>query len=199
MQWKKTVAASLVACAVVLTGCSSTTTISPSGKAPVFESRTDQTVTIDPANLDQELENQVGPLLAATGGRDRVIVVSYTLTPSGDTLQRIMDYVMASAGRTDVIKVERDFLAHAGVSITVRDVKQSNYPWYSTQAVSDNYGHATSRNLAQQAANPNDLDHPQEIGDPNPQAALGAVDRYQRGSVRPFGNVSMEAGGGKSQ
>lgn len=199
MQWKKTLAASLAACALVLGGCSSTTTISPSGKAPVFESRTDQTVTIDPTNFDQELQNQVGPLLSATAGTDRVIVVSYTLAPGGDSLQRVLDYVMASAGSSDVIKVERDFIAHSGVSITVRDVKQANYPWYSTQAVSDNYGHATARNLNQQAANPLDLERPQTIGDPNPQAAVGAVDRYQRGSVRPFGNVSMEAGGGKSQ
>ena len=83
--------------------------------------------------------------------------------------------------------------------LTVRDPKVSAYRWWNAQAVSDNFAHATARNLAQQAAVPSDLETPRVLGDPNPQAAIGAVDRYQRGSVRPFGDVSLEAGGGKSK
>lgn len=191
--------ASVVASVMLVAGCSSTTTISPAGKQPVFQVKGDQTVTVDTATLGKDLEQQVAPLLSSTAGLDRVLVISYTMNPGDAVVQQVIDYVSLRAGPTDVIKVERDFLAHPGISVTVRDVKQSAYHWYSTQAVSDNFGHATARNLAQQAADPRDLEGQQQLDAPNPQAAVGAVERYQRGSVRPFGDVSLEAGGGKSK
>ena len=195
-QWKVMLTASLGA--VILAGCTSTTSV-PSGKMPVLVSRYDQTVTIDWQDLHSGLASQVGPLLAASAGADRLVVISYTLSPAEAALEEVLSYVLAHTGPTDVVKVKRDVLAHRGVSVTIRDVKQSSYSWYHTQAVSDNYAHATTRNLQQQAANPQDLSQSRSLEAPNPQAAVGAVDRYQRGAVRPFGNVSMEAGGGKSQ
>ena len=110
----------------------------------------------------------------------------------------MLDFIKMRTAPGDVVKVERDFIAHLGLAVTVRDPKVSAYRWWNAQAVSDNFAHATARNLAQQAAVPSDLETPRALGNPNPQAAIGAVDRYQRGAVRPFGEVSLEAGGGKS-
>ena len=128
-----------------------------------------------------------------------MIVVSYSLAPSDETLRSVLDFIKMRTAPGDIVKVERDFIAHLGLAVTVRDPKVSVYRWWNAQAVSDNFAHATARNLAQQAAEPSDLETPRALGDPNPQAAIGAVDRYQRGSVRPFGDVSLEAGGGKSK
>ena len=176
----------LLGAAALLSACTSVTTTVPSGRAPAFEARADQVVVIDPADVAAELHTQVEPLLAETAGRDRVIVVSYSLAPSDETLRSVLDFIKMRTAPGDVVKVERDFIAHLGLAVTVRDPKVSAY-------------HATARNLAQQAAEPSDLEMPRALGDPNPQAAIGAVDRYQRGSVRPFGDVSLEAGGGKSK
>ena len=128
-----------------------------------------------------------------------------TTVPSGRApafearADQVLDFIKMRTAPGDIVKVERDFIAHLGLAVTVRDPKVSAYRWWNAQAVSDNFAHATARNLAQQAAEPSDLETPRALGDPNPQAAIGAVDRYQRGSVRPFGDVSLEAGGGKSK
>lgn len=71
----------LLGAAALLSACTSVTTTVPSGRAPAFEARADQVVVIDPADVAAELHTQVEPLLAETAGRDRVIVVSYSLAP----------------------------------------------------------------------------------------------------------------------
>lgn len=180
-----------------LTACTSTTTIAPSGGSISYEARGGQTVTISTDHLDQALETYVKPLLAEAGGENRVIVVSYTLAPDPEKLDRIIRFVEANLNAGDQFRIERDFIYHEGVAFTIEDVKASGYKWYSAQATSSNYGRATAANLAQQAANPGDLTNPRTLDSPNPQAAVGAVDRYQRGEVRPLGEISLEAGGGK--
>lgn len=67
--------------------------------------------------------------------------------------------------------------------------------WYDAKIASKQFGTATGENLRQQAANEQDLSHPRQLGAPNPQAAVGAVQRYQQGAVRALGEVSLEAGG----
>lgn len=191
-------ALTLLGASALLSACTGVTTTLPSGRAPAFEARTEQAVVIDPANTPDELVHQVGPLLTETAGRDRVIVVSYSLAPDEAALTSILDFIRAHAAPGDQIKVERDFIAHLGVAVTVLDPKQTGWRWWNTQAVSNNYGRATARNLAQQAADPADLEKPRTLDPQNPQSAVGAVDRYQRGSVKPLGEVSLEAGGGKS-
>lgn len=73
-----------------------------------------------------------------------------------------------------------------------------DYRWYNSEANRSTFGVAMAKNLAQQAADPKDLVEPRELGAPNPQAAVGAVLRYQQGAVRAYGDVSLEAGGGKN-
>lgn len=72
-----------------------------------------------------------------------------------------------------------------------------NY-WFSDSAVSKNFAKSTNANMASQAANPNDLVKPEELGAPNPMAASGAVERYQKGEVRKLGKNSAQAGGSSS-
>lgn len=150
----------LLGAAALLSACTSVTTTVPSGRAPAFEARADQVVVIDPANVAAELHTQVEPLLAETAGRDRVIVVSYSLAPSDETLRSVLDFIKMRTAPGDIVKVERDFIAHLGLAVTVRDPKVSAYRWWNAQAVSDNFAHATARNLAQQAAEPSDLETP---------------------------------------
>lgn len=189
-----TAAAAALLC---LTACTSTTTIVPGMNSPSFEARGDQIVTISTDHLDASLETYLRPLLEETKGRNRVIVVSYTLAPEPEELERILSFVDQHLAPGDQVKVERDFIYHEGVAFTVRDVKTEAYSWYSAQGTSSNYGRATMENLAAQAARPSDLTNPRTLESPNPQAAVGAVDRYQRGEVRPLGEISLEAGGSK--
>ena len=113
----------LLGAAALLSACTSVTTTVPSGRAPAFEARADQVVVIDPADVAAELHTQVEPLLAETAGRDRVIVVSYSLAPSDETLRSVLDFIKMRTAPGDIVKVERDFIAHLGLAVTVRDPK----------------------------------------------------------------------------
>ena len=134
----------LLGAAALLSACTSVTTTVPSGRAPAFEARADQVVVIDPADVAAELHTQVEPLLAETAGRDRVIVVSYSLAPGDETLRSVLDFIKMRTAPGDVVKVERDFIAHLGLAVTVRDPKVSAYRWWNAQAVSDNFSAGSS-------------------------------------------------------
>lgn len=128
-----------------------------------------------------------------------MIVVSYSLAPSDETLRSVLDFIKMRTAPGDIVKVERDFIAHLGLAVTVR-----RSPKFRLTAGGMHRRYRTTSLTPQPAtcsaaAEPSDLETPRALGDPNPQAAIGAVDRYQRGSVRPFGDVSLEAGGGKSK
>lgn len=62
-------------------------------------------------------------------------------------------------------------------------------------AMDENFAKATNFNLAQCVHNAKRLDDPAEIGPANSQAAVGPVDRYQRGSVR---DIENDLGGASS-
>ena len=66
--------------------------------------------------------------------------------------------------------------------------------WFSRDPVSPVYGAAMELNLAKQLARTRDLDKPHATGDPNPLAAVGAVERYQKGESRGLGDQSVEVG-----
>ena len=118
----------LLGAAALLSACTSVTTTVPSGRAPAFEARADQVVVIDPADVAAELHTQVEPLLAETAGRDRVIVVSYSLAPSDETLRSVLDFIKMRTAPGDIVKVERDFIAHLGLAVTVRDRRVFLFP-----------------------------------------------------------------------
>ena len=61
-------------------------------------------------------------------------------------------------------------------------------------AMDGEFSKATSFNLAQQVNNPERLTKPAEIGLPNSQAAVGAVERYQKGDIRDVDNDLGEVG-----
>ena len=61
-------------------------------------------------------------------------------------------------------------------------------------AMDGEFSKATSFNLAQQVNNPERLTKPAEIGLPNNQAAVGAVERYQKGEVRDVDNDLGDVG-----
>ena len=93
----------LLGAAALLSACTSVTTTVPSGRAPAFEARADQVVVIDPADVAAELHTQVEPLLAETAGRDRVIVVSYSLAPGDETLRSVLDFIKMRTAPGDVV------------------------------------------------------------------------------------------------
>lgn len=69
--------------------------------------------------------------------------------------------------------------------------------WFSSSQSSTQFARATQSNLARQAAEPADLTEPRKLGPANAQAQVGAVQRYQQGAVRGFGDVSLDVGGGQ--
>lgn len=86
-----------------------------------------------------------------------------------------------------------------GVDVRIAADKPDVYrTWYDTRHTDDDFGSAMAVGLAQQAHNPVDLVRPRELDAPNPQAAVGAVERYQKGMVRPLSDTSLEAGGSQS-
>lgn len=69
--------------------------------------------------------------------------------------------------------------------------------WFSASAVNSQFGVSTEANVAAQAHRPQDLVTPSALGSPNPVATAGAVERYQKGSVRALKGMSIEAGSSK--
>ena len=70
--------------------------------------------------------------------------------------------------------------------------------WFSSLAVHPSFALATNWNLGAQVIDQRELSQPRRLGGPNPMAAVGAVDRYQKGQVRALPETSLEAGGGES-
>lgn len=69
--------------------------------------------------------------------------------------------------------------------------------WFSASAVNSQFGASTEANVAAQAHRPQDLVNPSVLDAPNPIATSGAVERYQKGSVRALKGMSIEAGSSK--
>ena len=72
-------------------------------------------------------------------------------------------------------------------------IDEANGPY---TAMDEEFSRATSFNLAHAINNPKHLTEPEEIGSPNSQAVVGAVDRYQRGEVRDVDNDLGSASSG---
>ena len=70
--------------------------------------------------------------------------------------------------------------------------------WFSSLAVHPSFALATNWNLGAQVIDQRELSQPRRLGGPNPMAAVGAVDRYQKGQVRALPETSLVAGGGES-
>lgn len=70
--------------------------------------------------------------------------------------------------------------------------------WFSSAAVSPDFGSATHYNLYAAAADKSHLDKPAAIGGQNPMAAIGPVERYQSGQVRELRDVSISPGSSSS-
>jgi hypothetical protein len=66
--------------------------------------------------------------------------------------------------------------------------------WFTGAAVHPDFGQATNHNLAVQMVDKERLDRPLRLGRVNPMAAVGAVERYQKGEVRALGDQNLEAG-----
>ncbi|MDR2366732.1 MAG: hypothetical protein LBF58_01260 [Deltaproteobacteria bacterium] len=67
--------------------------------------------------------------------------------------------------------------------------------WFDTRVVHPAFGMATNWNLGAQVVDQRELGNSRALGRPNPMAAVGAVDRYQKGQVRALPETSLEAGG----
>ncbi len=85
---------------------------------------------------------------------------------------------------------------HQPLTADAEDTMNPSYRWYQTAAFTPENGSAVETAIRQQVADKADLTKARELGAPNPQAAVGAVQRYQQGAVRGFGDRSLEAGGG---
>jgi hypothetical protein len=70
--------------------------------------------------------------------------------------------------------------------------------WFSSKTVHHSFAASTNNNLGSQLVNETELAKPRALGPVNPMAAVGAVERYQKGQVRALSEVSVEVGGGNS-
>jgi type IV pilus biogenesis protein CpaD/CtpE len=96
---------------------------------------------------------------------------------------------VGEAGHSELIVqsyvLKPQFLAEAG---PVDDY------WLTRKAIHPSFGMATNYNLSRQVANSDELERPRKLGSPNPMASVGAVERYQKGEVRPLSDQTLEAG-----
>jgi type IV pilus biogenesis protein CpaD/CtpE len=68
--------------------------------------------------------------------------------------------------------------------------------WLSAKIVHPSFAVSTNNNVGSQLVNPAEQASPRSLGPVNPMAAVGAVDRYQKGQVRALPEVSVDVGGG---
>jgi type IV pilus biogenesis protein CpaD/CtpE len=80
-----------------------------------------------------------------------------------------------------------------GLRVAKADYHELDDFWLSSASVHPDFGAATNYNLGVQAADPERLFQPAALGRPNPMAAVGAVERYQKGQIRALGDQSLEA------
>lgn len=90
---------------------------------------------------------------------------------------------------------------YLGVTFTVQRLVQARVwesfwdpYWFNRNAVDPEFGRAMEANLGRQYVEKRQLDVPESLSDPNPVAAVGAVDRYQGGKVRGLSDQSVEVG-----
>jgi hypothetical protein len=68
--------------------------------------------------------------------------------------------------------------------------------WFNTKVLSPFFALATNSNLGAQIVRQDEITKPRKLGPVNPMAAVGAVDRYQKGQVRALPDVEVSVGGG---
>jgi hypothetical protein len=68
--------------------------------------------------------------------------------------------------------------------------------WLSAKLVHPSFAIATNNNLGLQIVRQDEITKPRPLGQPNPMAAVGAVDRYQKGQVRALPEMEITVGGG---
>jgi hypothetical protein len=67
--------------------------------------------------------------------------------------------------------------------------------WLSGRLVHPSFAIATNNNLGLQIVRQDEIIKPRPLGAPNPMAAVGAVDRYQKGQVRALADIDTTVGG----
>ena len=78
--------------------------------------------------------------------------------------------------------------------IPTEDVTDDAANWYANLASSTQNGYSVNHNLAAQIAEPCDLVSPKRLGAPNPMAATGAVESYQKGEVTALTDQKVSVG-----
>lgn len=198
-----------VGAAMLLSGCSTVfdtvTNFAPDGSVgteKLYDLR--QNVQFDAADeltFDEALV-RFAPVLSAYRG---TIPVRMTVVSNKELTSSQKTTVLSAAKhiRLEALRIsfESAGLFSHNKFVTVRfapdkpDVYRS---WYESQYADSDFGSSIATGLAQQADNPRDLMQPRQLDAPNPQAAVGAVERYQKGQVRPLAETSLEAGGSTS-
>ena len=204
-KWQSTAVLLVISTLVLgVSACSSTknrVTVIPSGSSYYEVDLKDisHKVVLRDKNFDvKEAESSLKPVLLSFPKNVPAIVRVYFKDDiSADTKFNINDYLLAFLPKGTKISFEKTLYVNNLVFV-INDVKQEDNNWYTSRAVNQNYALSTNYNLNSQAADPKDLIKPKELGAPNPQAVVGAVDRYQTGSVRGFNEVSLDAGGSSS-
>lgn len=191
--------AALGLCLLLAGGCTRTTYLpghNLDGKS-AGETCTLELTSLMPAERTAAIEAFMEKLVGRTGK----MTVSYG--------SRILDEELAS--------VERQLAGHgvssanlnlekntSGYGLMIVFAEKKNYfpaldtYWFSSAAVSPEFGKSTNYNFAAQMVHPEELSKPGELGPANPQGAVGPVERYQSGQVRELPDVDLSVGGGSS-
>jgi hypothetical protein len=67
--------------------------------------------------------------------------------------------------------------------------------WFSAKLIHPSFAVATNSNLGLQIVRQDEITKPRSLGQPNPMAAVGAVERYQKGQVRALSEIDVSVGG----
>jgi hypothetical protein len=95
------------------------------------------------------------------------------------------------AGEEKEFRVEAEF---SGLAQRPAETGPLDNFWLTRNAVHPDFAKATNANLAVQAVRPGDLKGRRGIGAPNPMAAVGAVETYQKGEIKALPENSLSAG-----
>lgn len=179
-------------------GCASQTTVLPQNRIVML--REDKTVSLTTLNAAERPVALEAALDVLPKGRVSAVVTSGPAVQRGQ-VESVNDVLFGHGLDAQSIEWRDGVGKQLEVSFVVmRFLQPEDQPvdgsdhWYTTSAVSHDYARSMEANMELQAVNPEDLTRPAALGAPNPMAATGPIERYQKGEVRELGEVSMDAG-----
>lgn len=181
---------------LLLAGCGKVTSIPQNQAKPVTQTNIVILHNVPEKERDAFL---AGALCSRPGGEASAVVTMGAALPK-DTKKRLAATLARYGIAPEETQWKNGEKGQLEVAVTCLYLEQVQPApaclryWFSTDAVSPGHGAATELNYSRQMTRKRDYVTPDAAGDPNPLAAVGAVERYQKGESRGIVDQSIQVG-----